>query len=741
MVEADDNDELLATRLRDAMGLQPQATLRQRLQAVLCDEYELLDTLGQGGSGIVFKAKDQKLGRLVAIKCLVQSADGAEGVRTDERLFAAIAHEARGLSTINHEAVASVYTIGTRPDLPYIVMEYVDGIPLTEAMPSGSITQQLELFRQALAGIAELHRHGLVHRDLKPANILVDRRGKVKLVDFGIASALTDRSANSMLAPQRAEGSPAYVAPEQSLGQPIRPSADVFSLGVILFELLTGHRPFAGQNESQIIRAIRETDPPLPRSLREDIPGALQAICLTALEKDPARRYPTARQFLLDLERFGRGEAVSADPTLLISVLEHGIERHIGDVQRWQKDRLISTRECDYFLNRYDRLRQREDFWVLDSRRISFSQVILHLGVWACVVSAFLMLAFAWPQLGAGRSLLPAGLLAALSMSGLLLWRLRTPRVAIVLLIGATMVCPIAVATTLASGGFLAAADSKWDLLDGILTNWQLLAAMLTGLAMSILLCRHTRTVAFSLISGLMFILTATALFGVLGLRQQLDAGRVDTVAGWYFGPGMIILAIAMVWDLRRRMSSFAAPLYVLSVGLLLGVVTLIAAFGPTLCWLGWVERSVGESLSRQVQYSFMANGVLYLIAGFLASRSTNSASLRRIGTLLFWLAPSHILIPVLRLENQWPLMGSWTAAEILLPLIALGFAFASVPRQMKSFFFSGLFYIAIAVQRVTARHLEDNTMWPVTLGGLGAVLIVIAWRYPTLLDRRKSNA
>ncbi len=718
-------DDELAARLRLAAGTQKEGTLRRRLQQALGDGYDVLDALGSGAHGMVFKARDLRLNRPVAVKTLGDSS------RADR--LPAIVREAQQLARVNHPGVAAVYAVSEQSDPPLVVMEFVDGLPITEALASQPLSQQLGGFRQALQAVAELHRRGIVHRDLKPANVLVDRQGHVKLVDFGIVRDIGHRQA------ARAEGTPAYVAPEQSLGQPASAGADVFSLGVILYELLTGRRPFGGQTATQVLQAVRKADPPLPRSLRQQIPGPLQAICLAALEKDPELRYPSARQLLLDLERFLNGEAVTANPSLLGSILDHGIERHVSDLDRWQKDRMISTRECDYFMDKYDRLRQREEFWVLDSRRISFSQVMLHLGAWSGVVSGFLMLAFPWPRIGAMRAILPAALLAALLAGGELLWRRHTRRVALVLLMAGAILCPIAVATALSCADWLIGGSNSPDLLPGILTNHQLLAATIAALVLAAGLWWRTRTSALAIIWALSVMALATAVFTLTGLRTYLEDGRYGRVAGWYLWPGLGLLALAMAWDIRWKVQRFAGPLYIMAVAVLLLSLTLIAKFGPTLQWLGIVQLQQSGDMGRHIKYGFMINGAVYLLLGLLADRSASSPWLRRIGMLLFWLAPSHILIPILALEGEWPIAGStWTAPEILLPIGALGFVFASVPKQMKSFFFSGLFYVAIAVHRLTARHFEDVLAWPVALAIAGVALALAAWRYPALFDRQR---
>jgi hypothetical protein len=726
LAESSQDDELV-TQLRRAVGLEEEAAIRRRLQEQTDGQYEILDTLGGGGGGVVFKARDLKLQRFVAIKCL---ASPDQTIGGPDRLAAAL-QEARLLATINHPNICALYAVCESPGIPFIVMEFVDGVPITQAAAGLPIGQQIELFSDLLRGVAELHRRNLVHRDLKPPNVLVDRQRRVKIVDFGIS-----RPADSGPS-DYSQGTPAYLAPEQSLGQPARRTADVFSLGVIFFELLTGQRPFDAPTLAKLLSAVAHADPPLPRSLREEIPGAVQAICLTALEKDPALRYASAGEFLADIDRYASGEAVWANPTLLASALEHGIERHEADIRRWQKDRLITARECDYFLDKYGRLREREAFWILDSRRISFSQVMLHLGCWACAVAAFLMLAFPWEHIGVARPILPVTLLAILLAAGGLLWRQRNRRIAIVLLMGGAITIPIAVATALDYFNLLAGGNSDDDLLGDLLTNRQLIVATLAWLAASLFLWRRTETAAFAILCGLAALAVATAAFGLRGMLPSIKENHIDIVAGWYLTPGVAFIVVAVLWDVIFRRPAFAAPFYILGVAVLVLALTLIAYFGPTLQWLRWLGPADDSNRGDQIKYSFMINGGLYLIAGLLADRLGGSAWLRRISTFLFWLAPSHLLVPLMRLENHWPIeQSSWTVAELLLPVGALVFIFSSVPKQMKPFFFSGMLYAAISVQRMTARHFEDQFAWPVSLAILGLSMALIAWRWPGLLDR-----
>jgi len=725
-------DEGLLTELREATGHhQVDYSIHERLQQVTSD-YEILDPIGQGGCGVVFKARDVHLDRLVAIKCPTTP--------DQHRRLVALFDEARVMARINHPNVTAIHVLSEETDPPYLVMEFLDAIPITAALINQPSGQKISVFRQVLSGVAELHRRGVVHCDLKPSNILVDRKGTAKVLDMGIAEQFGSTRPALSNAPS-ARGTPAYMAPEQTLGLQPHPPADVFSLGIILFELITGHRPFSGEDAREVIQAIRYSNPALPRSLQAGIPGPLQAICLAALEKNPGRRYPDARHFLQDIERFCNGEAVTADPTILSDILEHGVDKHIDDVHLWQKDRLISTREHDYFIDKYDRLLQREEFWVLDSRRISFSQVVLHLGVWACVVSSFLMLRFKWSDLAKWeRVLIPSLAFSVLLVLGSVLWRHGTKRVAIVLLIGASLVCPLLIGTMLVTMELCQTIISGKDLLPGLANNAQFLLATGTWAALSLALWKRTGTSAFSLVTTVSVLALSTACFAMLDMIGEITRGNADTVAGWYLIPGSLMLFTALYLDLRGRAVHHAGPPYVIGIAVLLAAMTIIALLGPTTEWIGLVDLEPRSAARvRHVKYAFVINGIVYLLIGLFADRSKLSRWLRQIATFVFWLAPSHILVAILLLENEWAVLpGNWTVAELLLPFGALFFIFISVPKQMKSFFFSGLFYMAVSVQRLTDRHFEHTFAWPIALATGGFLLALAAWRYPALFDRSK---
>ncbi|MCF7957057.1 MAG: DUF2157 domain-containing protein [Phycisphaerae bacterium] len=749
-------DEELTRTLRDAVGLASHHLTQEQLQRCTVGKYEILQEIGHGASGVVFKARDINLEKIVAIKC-PRNIDQTD--QTDS--LAAFVDEARKPARINHPNIPAIYSVCQNDELPYIVMEYVEGKTIIEAVGHLPLDQKLESFLQVLKATAQLHKMNIVHRDLKPGNILCTSTKPtskptskptitIKVLDFGIADQAT-LPLNSAVSSFSPVGTPAYISPEQLTGQPSTPSMDVFALGVILFELLTGQQPFTGTTVQQVTDAITHSDPPLPRALNSEIPGPLQAICLMALEKDTKDRYKNGQEFLLDMQRFIKGEPVVANPSLLTDILEHGVENHLNNLSRWQQDRLISTREYDFLADKYDKLRQREEFWVLDSRRLSFSQVILHLGAWICVISAFLMLSFQWEHLGkAARIGLPGLIFVTLIFTGAIVWQRQTRRIGIVLLMAGGLTWPILLATTLRTMDWLepdspvvskvageAEAENTVspDLLKGFLTNDQLLATGFTWLLLSLALWVGTGTTAYSIIFCLSFILAGTAVFSYWEMTVHLHKGHFDIVAGWYLIPAMLLLTLGLILEFKGRIPWLAAPLYIAALILFVATFSIIARFGPTNQWLGL------EPHDDAVKYSFIANGIVYLIAGLLADRSRRSRILRKIATFLFWLVPSHVLIPLFMLALAGKgdiLWGDWTVSEIALSVGTLVFILASVPKQMKSFFFSGIFYFAVSIIHLTNAHFKDDFAWPVGLAAGGLILTLLAWRYPVLFDRLK---
>jgi beta-lactam-binding protein with PASTA domain/predicted Ser/Thr protein kinase len=267
--------------------------------------YTVVRKLGAGGMANVYLAEDQELGRRVAIKIL------NERHANDEQFVERFRREAKNAAALSHPNIVSIYDRGEAEGTYYIAMEYLEGRSLKElivARGPAPLTVAVEYARQILSALRFAHRHGIVHRDIKPHNVLVDAEGRVKVTDFGIARAGTSQmtEAGSIV------GTAQYLSPEQARGTNVDQRSDVYSLGIVLYELLTGTVPFNGDTPVEIAMKHLSTLAEPPSTKRSDIPRDLDLIVMRALAKDPEDRYQNAEEMDADLERFLRGSAVSA---------------------------------------------------------------------------------------------------------------------------------------------------------------------------------------------------------------------------------------------------------------------------------------------------------------------------------------------------------------------------------------------------------------------------------------------
>lgn len=280
-------------------------------------DYELLEELGRGGMGVVSRARESRRGRIVAIKRLLRGPDSsAEDI---ERFR----HEARSASHLAHPHVVPVFQVGECDDQPFFTMQYVDGTTLARKLADGPMpaVEAARLLVPVCRAVQYAHERGVVHRDLKPSNILIDRQGHPYVSDFGLARRI---DVDPSLTPSGALlGTPSYMAPEQagrsaSGGKAaVGPASDVYSLGAILYQMLTGRPPFQAATPAETILLALEHDPIPPRALNPRVNPDVEMIALKCLQKSPALRYPTAEALADDLDAFLRGDPVSARSTSL----------------------------------------------------------------------------------------------------------------------------------------------------------------------------------------------------------------------------------------------------------------------------------------------------------------------------------------------------------------------------------------------------------------------------------------
>ncbi|HJZ56959.1 MAG TPA: serine/threonine-protein kinase [Gemmataceae bacterium] len=268
--------------------------------------YEILGKVGEGGMGVVYKARHLALNRIEALK-MVRAGEFA-----GPHELARFRFEAEATAGLEHPNIVTVYGVGEVNGRPYLAMRWVDGSRLADRRP-GSPRASAALMAKVARAVHYAHHRGILHRDLKPANILIDAAGEPFVADFGVARRLDPDSTVSHGG--GLVGTPAYMSPEQASGSPnLTVASDVYALGVVLFELLTGHLPFLGTSCLELLKQVVEAQPVAPRKLNPAIDPDLDAICMKCLEKEPGDRYPSAVALADDLERFLRGEAVAARP-------------------------------------------------------------------------------------------------------------------------------------------------------------------------------------------------------------------------------------------------------------------------------------------------------------------------------------------------------------------------------------------------------------------------------------------
>ena len=254
--------------------------------------YRVLERLGGGGMGVVYKALDMRLDRHVALKFLP-----AELTRDDEARLRFI-HEAKAASALDHPNICTIHEIDVTPqDQQFIAMAYYEGETLSKRLQRGPLPldQAVDVAIQIALGLVEAHAAGIVHRDIKPANVMLTKNGQVKIVDFGIAKLSgiigQTRTGNTL-------GTVSYMSPEQIAGQPADQQSDVWSLGAVFYEMLTGQQPFRGEHQWAVMSAINEHEPERPSAIRAEIPADVERLVLKALQKDRTLRHKSATEFV-----------------------------------------------------------------------------------------------------------------------------------------------------------------------------------------------------------------------------------------------------------------------------------------------------------------------------------------------------------------------------------------------------------------------------------------------------------
>jgi len=314
-------DLVFATEGETGVGTRPENTCITHTGRVF-GNYDVLEQIGQGGMGVVYLARQRGLGRVVALKLMLA------GSRATEAEVKRFHTEAKAAATLKHPNVVAIHEVGEHHGQQYFSMDYIEGRSLAEVirrtpLPAARAARYVKIIAEA---IHYAHQQGILHRDLKPHNVLIDAQDEPRITDFGLARQINVES--ELTISGAVLGTPSYMPPEQAAGKrrEIGRASDVYSLGAILYDLLTGHPPFRADTPLDTLRQVIDTEPAPPRLVNRKVPRDLETICLKCLAKTPAQRYASAQELADDLGHFLRQEPIHARPV-----------SSVGRVWRWSR--------------------------------------------------------------------------------------------------------------------------------------------------------------------------------------------------------------------------------------------------------------------------------------------------------------------------------------------------------------------------------------------------------------------
>jgi hypothetical protein len=584
--------------------------------------FRLERKLGEGSLGVVYAAHDEKLNRRVAIKVLHR--------RADEALRRRVLDEARKAAALGDPAIVTIFSVLDETEPPAIVMELVEGFPLDRFAAELNFEQKARLLREVARGLSVAHEHGFIHRDLKPDNVMAGPDMRPRILDFGLALSLDEAGRQN----GGFEGTPLFASP-----QPLTPASDVFSFGCLMFKVLTGRAPFAGETAGQTLEAIAATAPPFLREVAVGVPEDLQAICLACLAWNTADR-PTAAEVALELGRFLIGEPVRLRPKLYDDLLRRSISEYSGQARAWASQSIISRDERDALEVVHRRLLADEDHWIVDARRITPLQTILSGATWLAVVATVLTVWMLRDDLAPlWRWLLPSYFTAMLLLAGHAARREREPLAAATFLAGAAMaIAPCTLALLAELHIFASPSPGVKQLFEGTFTNQQVLAASCTALAVSVFGLWRLKMTGFAWTTAT---LGAISYISWLFLFNWLD--RKPEIKALWCLPLVGLEPVALLLERRGRVR-WTLPFHLVALVTLVIGLDVIALNGPTLKMLG-VDGARWPYFDQQrlEAFSIALNGLFFLALMLLTER-TASLDLRRASKWLEMLAIVHTL-------------------------------------------------------------------------------------------------
>jgi serine/threonine-protein kinase len=666
--------------------------------------FQTIERIGAGGMGVVYKLRDLTLDRIVAAKVIRQDRQTAARIDTFLR-------EARALALFSDRRIVQIHDARPNADPPVLIMEYVEGFELGRLAPSLDFPHRARILVEICEAVHHAHTLGLQHRDLKPSNIMLDAQLRPRILDFGMSAA--DASSGHLA------GTPPYTAPEQlDPTRPIDARSDVYALGVIFYELLCARTP-SGEM------------PRLPVEIDPAVPEPLQAIALTAMEREPDRRYRSAVDMAADLRRYLEGRRVIGRPSVYATTLESRVQPHLDEIREWARLELVHPHEAERLQAAYDALSAPEDDWILEGRALTFAQIALYLGAFLLVAgSLFYFAAARWHENvhGVARPFVVLALpFIGLNAAAHLLYRRDHKAVAIAFYLSAIALLPLFLLILFHEAQwFVVPAGTVGQLFDRAVSNRQLQLTALVACGWSGWLALRTRTAALSTTVTVLLLLLAVAVAADFGLRDAIEDGRWDSIALRF----LPLLAAYGALGFASEKSSrpwLSRPLYLGAAATFIVVLELLALNGQALRHLGgfslapWQSTTVSDPTLLDTVAAMTVNGGIFYWAGARIARH-GSDLMRPAAQLLFTIAPFALIHPLGYLVRtaEYSPRFDWVYAACALLIMLL-----SERRQRKSFYYAGLLNLGAALFYI-ASHREwfERPAWAIAviIGGLAAL-------------------
>lgn len=708
-------------------------TIRGRLELA---GYFDAKRIGEGDRGVVYKAREKASGETVAVRVLPPDAG------SDSENWSEIAKEMNRITDAGIEGLAKIRKSSLESQPPYLVMDFIAGDSIVEALRSKSAPEVASIFHSVCVPISMAHHLGFVHGLLKPSKIQVNSGKTPCILDFGFGPSVRE-SGGAWSAPSFLGGFAEYLSPEQIRGDSADHRVDIYALGAILYEVLTGAPPYSGESVYEILDGHLYRDPLVPTTGSNKINEGLQRICLKALEKRPNDRYRDLEEMMLDLQRVIEGERILTRPSVYDNLLFNRAAKHVDEIFKWENEGVLSEEEKNVVLSAYDGLLKRGVAAVMESGRLRPSLVAVYVGGWLAVSGAVLWSTLYWDDLATWQRLLigSAPFLFTGSVA-FLMKRIEHFRLLFVTMLVFNIAVPLFAYVWIYefSIGANSSMETHRDEIEIFswydpsqpppISNGQLVLISLFSLISSLSIARHTRTTTHAYQAAIAALWFYSSLLLLAGLKYWISNDEIAKACLAYLPLlGVAILSGYMLGRTPHRKRQ-AAPAIGLAALLIATFCILFPGFAVSE-WLDLSEIHSEESFSHLATSLF---GLFAMMAGFrLRSFFAFRARYSSMGVILIGAASlwGFLLAATFTWPAEWPLVEFFGAElpipSVALPFASLGIVMAGCWRQLTLLMILGLLGLAAALFFLAGYYFIDSQAWPASILAVGTLWFIIA--------------